>query len=46
MYIYGSGLGNYTGMELKFDYRTFRVYDPEQENLVSEDGSTPSDLPF
>ena len=46
MYIYGSGLGNYTGMELKFDYRTFRVYDPERENWVSEDGSTQSDLPF
>lgn len=46
MYIYGSNLGDCEGMKLRFDHHTARVYDPEQELWVDEDGNTPADLPF
>ena len=46
MYIYGMGLGENTGMELRFDYKTSQVYDPAQKFWVADDGSTSSDLPF
>ncbi|MBR5677902.1 MAG: hypothetical protein IKX20_07175 [Paludibacteraceae bacterium] len=46
MYIYGYNLGDCEGMKLRFDHHTARVYDPEHELWVAEDGSTPSDLPF
>lgn len=57
MYIYGNNLGDCDGMKLRFDYCTGRVYDPEQEQWISEkeapystsDSASPSDesdLPF
>lgn len=46
MYIYGSNLGDCEGMRLRFDHHTARVYDPEQELWVNENGDTPADLPF
>ena len=55
MYIYGSNLDDCEGMKLRFDYRTGRVYDPAQEQWVTEEKVAPktndspsgeSDLPF
>lgn len=47
MYVYeGCNRGSWFEMRLRFDHHTARVYDPEHELWVAEDGSTPSDLPF
>ena len=47
MYIYeGCDRAPWLEMRLRFDHHTARVYDPEQELWVDEDGNTPVDLPF
>lgn len=39
--IYGYNLGDCEGMKLRFDHRTGRVYDPEQELWGTEGKNTP-----